>query len=99
MLPTRFELYAVVFGTIKAGQIYLPLAPMFGPDALNYRLEDSEAAVLFTTADRCEAVDESRSTPSPTDSTTAARRSVSSATRARRPSDRSATISTRWRRW
>jgi len=24
-LPTQFELYAVVFGTIKAGRIYLPL--------------------------------------------------------------------------
>ncbi|WP_222912859.1 AMP-binding protein [Natrinema sp. SYSU A 869] len=57
MLPTHFELYAVVFGTIKAGRIYLPLAPMFGPDALNYRLEDAGATVLFTTADGCETVD------------------------------------------
>ncbi|WP_254522169.1 acyl-CoA synthetase [Natrinema caseinilyticum] len=57
MLPTRLELYAVVFGTIAAGRIYLPLAPMFGPDALNYRLEDSGAAALFTTTDGCAAVD------------------------------------------
>jgi acetyl-CoA synthetase len=56
-LPTQFELYAVVFGTIKAGRIYLPLAPVFGPDALNYRLEDSRASVLFTTASGCEIVD------------------------------------------
>jgi len=26
-LPTQFELYAVVFGTIKAGRIYLPQLP------------------------------------------------------------------------
>ena len=57
MLPTRLELYAVVFGTIQAGRIYLPLAPVFGPDALNYRLEDSGAAALFTTSEGCEAVD------------------------------------------
>ncbi|QLG50174.1 acyl-CoA synthetase [Natrinema halophilum] len=57
MLPTRLELYAVVFGTIAAGRIYLPLAPVFGPDALNYRLEDSGAAALFTTAEGCAAVD------------------------------------------
>ncbi|APX97201.1 acyl-CoA synthetase [Natronorubrum daqingense] len=56
-LPTQFELYAVVFGTIKAGRIYLPLAPVFGPDALNYRLEDSRASVLFTTESGCEIVD------------------------------------------
>src|SRR5699024_7716095 len=30
MLPTQFELYAVVFGSIKAGRIYMPLAPVFG---------------------------------------------------------------------
>ncbi|ELY50412.1 acyl-CoA synthetase [Natronolimnohabitans innermongolicus] len=56
-LPTQFELYAVVFGTIKAGRIYLPLAPVFGPDALNYRLEDSRTSVLFTTEHGCETVD------------------------------------------
>ncbi|ELY40443.1 acyl-CoA synthetase [Natronorubrum tibetense] len=57
MAPTRLELYAVVFGTIKAGRIYLPLAPVFGPDALNYRLEDSGASVLFTTDRGCEIAD------------------------------------------
>jgi acetyl-CoA synthetase len=62
MLPTLFELYAVVFGTIKAGRIYLPLAPMFGPDALNYRLKDSGASVLFTTTDGCEDLDGTIST-------------------------------------
>ncbi|THE64052.1 AMP-dependent synthetase [Salinadaptatus halalkaliphilus] len=56
-LPTQFELYAVVFGTIKAGRIYMPLAPVFGPDALNYRLEDSRTSVLFTTESGCDIVD------------------------------------------
>ena len=57
MLPTRLELYAVVFGSVKAGRIYMPLAPVFGPDALNYRLEDSGAAVLFAGEAGREAVD------------------------------------------
>ncbi|ARS91864.1 acyl-CoA synthetase [Natrarchaeobaculum aegyptiacum] len=61
MLPTTFELYAVVFGTVQAGRIYLPLAPVFGPDALNYRLEDSGTRLLLTTDDTCEAVDDSLS--------------------------------------
>jgi len=38
---------------VQAGRIYLPLAPVFGPDALNYRLEDSGAAALFTTTEGC----------------------------------------------
>lgn len=58
MLPTQLELYAVVFGSVKAGRIYMPLAPVFGPDALNYRLEDSGAAVLFAGESGSEAVDE-----------------------------------------
>lgn len=59
MLPAGLELYAVVFGTIKAGRIYVPLAPVFGPDALNYRLADSNTALLFTTADGLNTVDSS----------------------------------------
>ena len=43
MLSARLELYAVVFGTIKSGRVYVPLAPVFGPDALNYRVGDSGA--------------------------------------------------------
>jgi acetyl-CoA synthetase len=57
MLPTRLELYAVVFGSVKAGRIYMPLAPVFGSDALNYRLEDSSAAILFAGSQGSEAVD------------------------------------------
>jgi acetyl-CoA synthetase len=62
MLPTQLELYAVVFGTIKAGRIYIPLAPVFGPEALNYRLEDSAAAVLFADSQGCDVVDGSLDT-------------------------------------
>jgi acetyl-CoA synthetase len=56
MLPTRLELYAVVFGTLKAGRVYVPLAPVFGPDAAGHRLDDAGAAVLVTTPDHHERI-------------------------------------------
>jgi len=58
MLPTRLELYAVVFGTLKAGRVYVPLAPVFGPDAMGHRLDDAGASVLLTTGERYSAVAE-----------------------------------------
>jgi acetyl-CoA synthetase len=54
MLSTRLELYAVVYGTLKAGMIYVPLSPMFGRDALNARISDSGATVMVTSADLCD---------------------------------------------
>jgi len=61
-LPTQFELYAVVFGTIKAGRIYLPLTPLFGEDALSARLDDSGASIVFTNNELGENVAEDLST-------------------------------------
>ena len=42
------ELYAAVFGTLKAGCIIGPLFSAFGPDAIRDRLENSEAVALVT---------------------------------------------------
>lgn len=56
MLPARIELYSAIFGTIKSGRIYVPLAPIFGPDAVRYRLKDSGARILFATTDNLESV-------------------------------------------
>ena len=56
MLPTQLELYAVVFGTLKAGRVYVPMAPVFGPDAASYRLGDAGAAVFVTTTDHYDRV-------------------------------------------
>jgi len=56
MLPARRELYATVFGTLKAGRVYVPLAPVFGPDAAGHRLEDAGATVLVTTPDHAARV-------------------------------------------
>ncbi|THE66009.1 AMP-dependent synthetase [Salinadaptatus halalkaliphilus] len=51
MLPARIELYAAAYGVIKSGRVYVPLAPLFGPEALQFRLADSGASVLVTTAE------------------------------------------------
>ena len=48
MLPASFELYAVIFGTVKAGRIYVPLSELFSPDALEYRLADADTSIFFT---------------------------------------------------
>jgi len=39
------------FGTMKHGAGALPCSELFGPDALEYRLNDSEASILVTTSD------------------------------------------------
>ncbi len=56
MLPPRIELYAAIFGTVKAGRIYVPLTPLFGPEALSYRLADSETSVLFLAREYADAL-------------------------------------------
>ena len=56
MLPTRLELYAVLFGALKAGRVYVPMAPVFGPDAAGYRLGDAGASVFVTTPDHYDRV-------------------------------------------
>jgi acetyl-CoA synthetase len=46
------ELYAAVFGTLKAGCVTGPLFSAFGPDAAGDRLADAGAKVLVTTPDQ-----------------------------------------------
>ncbi len=45
------ELYAAVFGTLKAGAVVGPLFSAFGPDAVRDRLADSGAVVFLTSPD------------------------------------------------
>jgi len=46
------ELYAAVFGTLKAGCVTAPLFSAFGPDAAGDRLADAGAKVLVTSPDQ-----------------------------------------------
>ncbi|HWC30178.1 MAG TPA: AMP-binding protein, partial [Dehalococcoidia bacterium] len=45
------ELYAAVFGTLKAGCVIGPLFSAFGPDAVRDRMENSGAVLLLTSPD------------------------------------------------
>jgi acetyl-CoA synthetase len=50
MLPQMPEVAAIHIAIYKLGAIALPLAALFGPDAISYRLQNSGAKVLITDA-------------------------------------------------
>jgi acetyl-CoA synthetase len=50
MLPQMPEVAAIHIAIYKLGAIALPLAALFGPDALSYRLQNSGAKALITDA-------------------------------------------------
>ena len=54
------ELYAAVFGTLKAGCVTGPLFSAFGPDAAGDRLRDAGAKVLITTPEQRPKVERMR---------------------------------------
>jgi acetyl-CoA synthetase len=56
MLDPSLEFYASLFGTLKRGAIVVPCFSLFGPDALNQRLEDSGAKMLVTTKEKTSLV-------------------------------------------
>jgi len=58
LLEPRIELFATIFGTWISGMTYVPLYTLFGPEALNYRLEDSNADVLVTSAEHVHKIDD-----------------------------------------
>ena len=57
MLDPSFEFYVSLFGTLKRGAVVVPCFPLFGPEALGYRLKDSEAKLLVTTEEKIKLVD------------------------------------------
>lgn len=58
VLPQRVETGISHLATYKLGAIAVPLSPLFGPQALRYRLSDSGAKVVVTDSTRRAAVDE-----------------------------------------
>ncbi|MGZ5847658.1 MAG: acyl-CoA synthetase [Ramlibacter sp.] len=47
VMPQRIETAVAYMAILQAGAIAVPLSMLFGPDALEYRLQDSEAAVAI----------------------------------------------------
>ena len=58
VLPQRLETGLAHLATYKLGAIALPLSPLFGPEALKFRLEDSASRVVITDQRRLAAVEE-----------------------------------------
>ena len=56
LLPQRAATMIAHFAAYKLGAIALPLFTLFGPDALDYRLRDSGAAVVITDAENLSKV-------------------------------------------
>lgn len=52
MLDPCKEFYVSFFGILKRGVIVVPCFPLFGPEALEFRLKDSGAKVLVTTGEK-----------------------------------------------
>lgn len=59
MLDPSLELYVAMFGILKRGAVMVQLSPMFGPDAINYRIDDSGADCLVTASEKLSVVSES----------------------------------------
>lgn len=49
MLDPCLEFYVCLFGAMKRGAIAVPFYPQFGPEALDFRLNDATPKVLVTT--------------------------------------------------
>jgi len=56
VLPQRVETGMAHLATYKLGAIAVPLSPLFGPEALRYRLEDSGSRVVVTDQRRLASV-------------------------------------------
>ena len=58
MFEPSFEFVASFFGAIKRGAVAVPCSSLFGPDALRYRVTDSEATALMTPAENVDMADD-----------------------------------------
>jgi acetyl-CoA synthetase len=47
VLPQRFETAVAYLATLQMGAVAMPLSMLFGPEALAFRLQDSEAVVAI----------------------------------------------------
>jgi acetyl-CoA synthetase len=56
VLPQRFETAVAYMAVLQMGAVAMPLSQLFGPEALAYRLHDSEAVVALVDASSVSAV-------------------------------------------
>jgi acetyl-CoA synthetase len=56
LFPT-IELYTAMMGTFRRGAVAVMCFPLFGPEAINFRLEKSRAKAVVTTRDMVKLID------------------------------------------
>jgi acetyl-CoA synthetase len=56
VLPQRFETAVAYMAVLQMGAVGMPLSQLFGPEALAFRLHDSEAVAAICDASTCAAV-------------------------------------------
>ncbi len=52
MLEPSLPFYAVLFGTMKAGAVAVPMFTLFGPDGIRLRADDCKPRIIVTSADK-----------------------------------------------
>ncbi len=60
VLPQRFETAVAYMAVLQMGAVAMPLSMLFGPEALEFRLQDSEAVVAICDAMAIEALESVR---------------------------------------
>ena len=60
VLPQRFETAVAYMAVLQMGAVAMPLSMLFGPDALSFRIQDSQAAVAIADEAAWMALQEAR---------------------------------------
>ena len=60
VLPQRFETAVAYMAVLQMGAVAMPLSMLFGPEALSFRIQDSQAAVAIADESAWEALQQAR---------------------------------------
>jgi acetyl-CoA synthetase len=57
LVPPSLEYYISMFGTLKRGAVVVPCSSLFGPEAISFRIENSNAKGIVTTQKMVSLID------------------------------------------
>ena len=57
LLPPSLEYYVSMFGALRRGAVVVPCSPLFGPEAVSFRIENSQAKVIVTNKGMVDSID------------------------------------------
>jgi len=58
LLFPSLAFYVTMFGVYKSGSVLIPCFPLFGPEAINFRLENAGVSTIITTRDKVDLVNQ-----------------------------------------